>query len=272
MGNLCSCGEGGGNDNEKNKLAVSLADAASTGAREGIIVAFKKAEEGEQNGTHSLIGGILSIERAKKAAAAAAKRELDSRAQELNFFSRFVCDLEQIKNAAASGAEAGLQEIENLFKGADIEENGGKVIDSDIAAAAGARVACFISAQMNVTPKSGNYTALLGPMLGGSFPASVAVYNLLSKSSDVVKLCVFGGLVLAVFVIMSGLAAGSLGRTARSIWYTRLAALVAVTIVLSLFVAALCSLLSSQAYKAVCGAIGGILIMIFVVSWLISKW
>lgn len=114
--------------------------------------------------------------------------------------------------------------------------------------------------------------ACLGPMFGGSFPTSVAVYNLLNNSSDFVKLCGFGGIMLAVFVISSGLAAGLLGRTTKSACYTRFATLIAVTIVLTLFTCALCALFSSAIYKAVCGSICGVLILSFVIVWLFFEW
>lgn len=120
--------------------------------------------------------------------------------------------------------------------------------------------------------QASRYTTFLGPMLGGSFPTSVAVYNSLNNSSDLVKLCGFGGITLAVFVISSGLAAGLLGRTAKSACYTRFATLLAVTIVLTLFTWALCTLFSSGIYKAVCGSICGVLILIFVIVWLLCKW
>ncbi|RLN36118.1 hypothetical protein C2845_PM03G20740 [Panicum miliaceum] len=277
MGNLCSGGNGGSKDQEHDiAMSMSLAKAASTGARDGVVDAFRVPGQVQQSAHQgALIGGLPPVAIAQEAAAAGAERALDDMMKKLNFARRFGSNLKQVKIAAGYGAKVGLEEVEQMVTRSDIEVHGVKMINLDVAAAAaatGARVACFISAQKLLTPNSSKYTALLGPMFGGSFPTSVAVYNLLTNSTDVVKLCGFGGVTLAVFVISSGLAAGMLGTTPGSACYTRFATLAAVTIVLSLFTLALCTIFSSVPYKAACGAICGLLIMILVIIWLVSGW
>ncbi|CAO1949005.1 unnamed protein product [Urochloa humidicola] len=273
MGNVCS-GIGASVD-EENDLAGSLADAAATGAREGLIKAFQAQRQGQQSPSQgALIGDMLTVKFAQEAAADGVEQALEAMSKELNFARRFACCIRQVKRSAKHGARAGLQELERKVMKSDIELDGAvKVIDLEVAAAAaatGARAACFIAAQKNLNPN--RYTIFLGPMLGGSFPSSAAVYNFIGGKSDVVKLCGFGGFTLAVFVISSGLAAGLLGRSAKSAGYTRFAALAAVTIVLALFTFGLCSLFTSPWYKGVCGIIFAILITILVLIWLIFEW
>uniref|UniRef100_A0A0A9BGI3 Uncharacterized protein n=1 Tax=Arundo donax TaxID=35708 RepID=A0A0A9BGI3_ARUDO len=109
-------------------------------------------------------------------------------------------------------------------------------------------------------------------MFGGSFPASAAVYHLLSTHSDLVKLCGFGGITLGVFVISSGLAAGFLGGSPTSVCYTRFATLVALVIVLSLFSCALYTIFDAPVYKTTCAVICGLMIALFVFFWFIFEW
>lgn len=123
---------------------------------------------------------------------------------------------------------------------------------------------CFLQAS--------KYTALLGPMFGGSFPTAAAAYHLLSTHSDIVKLCGFGGITLGVFVISSGLAAGFLDTPPRSVCYTRYATLAALVIVLSLFSCALYTIFHSPVYKITCAIVCGVTIAIFVFLWLYFGW
>jgi hypothetical protein len=116
------------------------------------------------------------------------------------------------------------------------------------------------------------YTAVLGPMFGGSFPASVAIYNLIKDSSDIVKLCVFGGVTLGVFAVASGLAATSLGTTPGTARYARFAALVAITVALSLFTGALCTLFVSQGYTIGCAIFFALLIAVLDMAWIYLEW
>lgn len=116
------------------------------------------------------------------------------------------------------------------------------------------------------------YAAVLGPMLGGSFPASVAIYNVVKDSPDWVKFLVFGGVTLGVFAVASGLAATSLGGTRRTALYARFAALIAVTIALCLFTGALCTLFVHPAYMISCACVFSVLIALLDSAWVIFKW
>lgn len=133
MGNLCAAGGNGGSNDEENNIAMSLSEAASTGAREGLIEAFQKHRaavqgQGQQIAPQrALIGGLLPLPLAQEAAADGAKRALDRRAQELNFATRFAAGLKQVKIAAGSGAQAGLEEVDRMVIEADIEEHAVKV-------------------------------------------------------------------------------------------------------------------------------------------------
>ena len=73
--------------------------------------------------------------------------------------------------------------------------------------------------------QAAKYTGLLLPLLGGSLPASAAVYHLLSSSSNLIKAIVLGMIVLGVLCVSSGLVAGTLGSSQRSLRYCRFATL-----------------------------------------------
>lgn len=120
--------------------------------------------------------------------------------------------------------------------------------------------------------QASRYAVILGPMLWGSFAASVVVYNLVRTSTDLVKLFAFGALTLAVILIASGLAAGSFGRSPGTACYSRFATLAAVSISLSLFTCAFCSLFSLAVYKIACAAVFGIFIVLLVIVWLADGW
>jgi hypothetical protein len=102
-------------------------------------------------------------------------------------------------------------------------------------------------------------------------PASVAIYNVIKHSSDLVKLFVFGGLTLGAFAIASGLSATSLGTTPGMAQYARFAALVAITIALSLFTGALCALFVSPWYKIECAVVFAALIALLDIAWMYFK-
>ena len=97
-------------------------------------------------------------------------------------------------------------------------------------------------------------------------PTSAALYGLLNASSDLVKLCIFGGITLGVFVISSGLIAGLLGTTNGTVRFTKIATITAVSIVLIFFTVVLCMLFDSDKYKAVCACIFPMLTILFVVA------
>lgn len=131
MGNLCAAGGNGGSNDEENNIAMSLSEAASTGAREGLIQAFQNhgaaAQDQQIAPQGALIGGLLSLPLAQEAAAVGAKRALDNRARELDFGKRFAAGLKQVKIAAGSGAQAGLEEVDRMVIEADVEEHAVKV-------------------------------------------------------------------------------------------------------------------------------------------------
>ncbi|XP_066364284.1 uncharacterized protein [Miscanthus floridulus] len=275
MGNICSRRNGGPND-EENAMALSFANAASTGARQAVMDAVQKAqhrgrESGEIVPAEALISGILPTTTAQVAAAEGAKEAIEDRARELNVLSRFASPLKEVKFAASSGAREGLTAAEILFRHDDIEGHARENMSLEVAAAAagaGAWVSCLVAAQTHLTPapNASKYTALLGSMLGGSMPTSAALYGLLNASSDLVKLCIFGGITLGVFVISSGLIAGLLGTTNGTVRFTKIATITAVSIVLIFFTVVLCMLFDSDNYKAVCACIFPMLTILFVVA------
>jgi len=125
MGNICSRRNGGPND-EENAMALSFANAASTGARQAVMDAVQKAqhrgrESGEIVPAEALISGILPTTTAQVAAAEGAKEAIEDRARDLNVLSRFASPLKEVKFAASSGAREGLKAAEVLFRHDDIE-------------------------------------------------------------------------------------------------------------------------------------------------------
>ncbi|XP_062187847.1 uncharacterized protein LOC133891139 [Phragmites australis] len=270
-------GGGAGATDEENSLATAVADAAARGARQAIIDAVHEAQQegavgGQEIDPEALVAAVLPLSRAQAAAAAGAKRGIDEMVRDLEPANRFPYDLKRLKVAAASAASAGVKAAVLMTGQQAMGE-----IDQDTAAAAaatGAWVTCFFSVQTGLVaaPNASKYTALLGPMFGGSFPTSAAAYHLLSTHSDIVKLCGFGGITLGVFVISSGLAAGFLGISPGSVCYTRFATLAALVIVLSLFSCALYTIFHSLVYKITCAIVCGVTIAIFMFLWLYFGW
>ena len=120
--------------------------------------------------------------------------------------------------------------------------------------------------------QAAKYTGLLLPLLGGSLPASAAVYHLLSSSSNLIKAIVFGMIVLGVLCVSSGLVAGTLGSSQRSLRYCRFATLSSFAILWLLLFFGTCSLFTEVRYWWVFGAVGVTSILVFVVIWIYCRW
>jgi hypothetical protein len=103
--------------------------------------------------------------------------------------------------------------------------------------------------------QASKYSTLLGQLLGGSLPASVAVYHLVHGSSDLVQFFTFGGITLGAFVIVAGLIVGHFGNTPESVLYTKIAIIAVFVILLAFFTIVLCTLLSLKIQQAICATI-----------------
>ncbi|KAL6880160.1 hypothetical protein ACP4OV_011725 [Aristida adscensionis] len=266
-------GMGGSTSDEEDNFTTLVAEAAANGARKAVTDAINKAQQ-QQNKQLStdepLVAGVLPLSPAQAAAATGAESGISEMARELKLLKRLllVCNLKKLKVAAASAASAAVKAAVLMANQTDVEQHSvGFNREIVIAAAAtGAWVGCFLSGP-TPAPCTSRYTALLGPMLGGSLPTSVALYNLVNTatSTDFDKLCVFGGFTLGIFVVVSGLVAGLLGNTPETACYTRIATITAMGIVLVYFTVVLCTMLESISYMAACGLFGALLILILLI-------
>jgi len=99
---------------EENNFTMSLASAASRGAREAVTDAVQKARHGgELRGDEiapvgSLIA-VLLLDAAQDAAVDGAKQAIDDVARENNLSTCVACALKDVKFAAGCGAKEGLK-------------------------------------------------------------------------------------------------------------------------------------------------------------------
>lgn len=205
------------------KLCTLVAPAGAGGARKRRIV--REGEEIEDEDVVSLGQVNAAIAEGGAEGTAALENHLKASTRRTSLTCGAQVDMASRQEAAADGAAAGVAiRIPSPAGASD------QVLDSDdclSAARAGAQAESKVGRGMPVAPvaPSSRYTTLLGPLVGGSLPASVALYSLLRTSSVRVRLFLFGLFIIGVFFASSGYAVSSFLSSPCSLQYTKFATL-----------------------------------------------
>ncbi|PNT76994.1 hypothetical protein BRADI_1g56706v3 [Brachypodium distachyon] len=165
------------------KLCTLVAPAGAGGARKRRIV--REGEEIEDEDVVSLGQVNAAIAEGGAEGTAALENHLKASTRRTFLTCGAQVDMASRQEAAAAGAAAGVSTAIRIPSPAGASD---QVLDSDdclSAARAGAQAESKVGRGMPVAPvaPSSRYTTLLGPLVGGSLPASVTLYSLLRTSS-----------------------------------------------------------------------------------------